>query len=141
MNYEEFMKYVDKMDNNIRKKLKDNEEELTFYSQLVISFNETCNKNQKQKEVSQKDFWDYQVDEQDGYYYGQSHFQTQEIWIDKDLPIEKKKKTLYHELTHVYIREYLTSRDINPNEEVLCDIAANSHDIIHKIVKSYFKEV
>lgn len=62
-------------------------------------------------------------------------------WIDKDLPIEKKKKTLYHELTHVYIREYLTSRDINPNEEVLCDIAANSHDIIHKIVKSYFKEV
>ena len=90
------------------------------------------------KEVSKKDFWDYQVDEQDGYYYGQSHFQTQEIWIDKDLPIEKKKKTLYHELTHVYIREYLTSRDINPNE---CDIAANSHDIIHKIVKSYFKEV
>lgn len=54
MNYEEFMKYVDKMDNNIRKKLKDNEEELTFYSQLVISFNETCNKNQKQKEVINK---------------------------------------------------------------------------------------
>lgn len=54
MNYEEFMKYVDKMDNNIRKKLKDNEEELTFYSQLVISFNETCNKNQKQKEVIDK---------------------------------------------------------------------------------------
>ena len=51
MNYEEFMKYVDKMNNNIRKNLKDNEEELTFYSQLVISFNETCNKNQKQKEV------------------------------------------------------------------------------------------
>lgn len=91
------------------------------------------------KEVSQQEFWDYQVDEQDGYYYGQSHFQTQEVWIDKDLPIEKKRKTLYHELTHVYIREYLTSRDINPNEEVLCDISANSHDIIHKIVENYFK--
>lgn len=26
MNYEEFMKYVDKMDNNIRKKLNDNED-------------------------------------------------------------------------------------------------------------------
>lgn len=89
------------------------------------------------KEVKQKDFWDYQVDEEDGYYYGQSHFQTQEVWIDKDLPIEKKRKTLYHELTHVYIREYLTSRDISPNEEVLCDISANSHDIIHKIVSEY----
>lgn len=92
------------------------------------------------KEVSQKEFWDYQVDEQDGYYYGQSHFQTQEVWIDKDLSLEKKIKTLYHELTHVYIREYLTTRDIEPNEEVLCDIVANSHDIIHKIVEDYVGE-
>ena len=75
----------------------------------------------------------------DGYYYGQSHFQNQEVWIDKDLTIEKKKKTLYHELTHVYIREYLTSRDIEPTEEVMCDIAANSHDMIHKIVEHYFE--
>lgn len=92
------------------------------------------------KEVEEKDFWEYKVEEQDGYYYGQSHFQTQEIWIDKSLSIEKKRKTLYHELTHCYIREYLTSRDINPDEEVLCDISANSHDIIHEIVEEYFKE-
>lgn len=90
------------------------------------------------KEVEEKDFWEYKDEEQDGYYYGQSHFQTQEVWIDKSLPFEKKKKTLYHELTHCYIREYLTSRDISPNEEVLCDISANSHDIIHKIVEDYF---
>ena len=37
------------------------------------------------------------------------------------------------------IREYLTSRDIKPDEEVLCDISANSHDIIHKIVEDYFE--
>ena len=92
------------------------------------------------KEVEQKDFWEYKVNEEDGYYYGQSHFQTQEIWLDKTLSKEKKKKTLYHELTHVYIREYLTSRDITPDEEVLCDISANSHDIIHKIVEDYFRE-
>lgn len=92
------------------------------------------------KEVEQKDFWEYKVNEEDGYYYGQSHFQTQEIWLDKTLSKEKKKKTLYHELTHVYIREYLTSRDITPDEEVLCDISANSHDIIHKIVEDYFNE-
>ena len=90
-------------------------------------------------ERDQKDFWDFQIDEQDGYYYGQSHFQTQEVWIDKSLSEEKKRKTLFHELTHVYIREYLTSRDIEPTEEVMCDIAANSHDIIHSIVESYFE--
>lgn len=90
-------------------------------------------------ERDQKDFWDFQIDEQDGYYYGQSHFQTQVVWIDKSLSEEKKRKTLFHELTHVYIREYLTSRDIEPTEEVMCDIAANSHDIIHKIVESYFE--
>ena len=92
----------------------------------------------KIKEVEQKEFWDYQVDEEDGYYYGQSHFQTQEVWVDKNLPLIKKRRTLYHELTHVYIREFFTSRDISPNEEVLCDILANSHDIIHKIVEDYF---
>lgn len=26
-----------------------------------------------------------------------------------------------------------------PDEEVLCDISANSHNIIHKIVEDYFK--
>ena len=49
-------------------------------------------------ERDQKDFWDFQIDEQDGYYYGQSHFQTQEVWIDKSLSEEKKRKTLFHEL-------------------------------------------
>ena len=92
------------------------------------------------KEVEQKELKEYQIDEEDGYYYGQSHFQTQEIWLDKTLSKEKKRKTLYHELTHVYIREYLTTRDISPNEEVLCDISANSHDIIHKIVDDYLKK-
>ena len=90
-------------------------------------------------ERDQKDFWDFQIDEQDGYYYGQSHFQTQEVWIDTSLSEEKKRKTLFHELTHVYIREYLTSRDIEPTEEVMCDITANSHDMIHKIVEHYFE--
>lgn len=92
------------------------------------------------KEVEQEEMKKWLCDEQDGYYYGQTHFMTQEVWIDKILSKEKKKKTLIHELTHCYIREYLTSRDINPDEEVLCDISANSHDIIHKIVEDYFRK-
>ena len=91
------------------------------------------------KEVEQEELMKYR-NQDEGYYYGQSHFIEQEIWLDKELNKEKKRKTLIHELTHVYIREYITSRDIEPDEEVLCDIAANSHDIIHKIVHEYFLE-
>lgn len=89
------------------------------------------------KEVEQNEF--NQIEQEDGYYFGQSHFFTQEIWLDKSLNKERKKKALYHELTHCYIREYLTTGDITPNEEVLCDISANSHDIIHEIVEKYFR--
>lgn len=91
------------------------------------------------KEISQEEF--DKIEEQDGYYFGQSHFFTNEIWLDKSLKKERKKKTLYHELTHCYIKEYLTTRDLETfNEEILCDISANSHDIIHKIVEDYFKD-
>ena len=91
------------------------------------------------KEVTQEELQKEITDEDDGYYYGQTRFRKQIILIDKDLSKERKRKTLIHELTHVYIREYLTTRDISPDEEVLCDISANSHDIIHKIVEDYFK--
>ena len=91
------------------------------------------------KEVTQEELQKEIADEEDGYYYGQTRFRKQIILIDKDLSKERKRKTLIHELTHVYIREYLTTRDISSDEEVLCDISANSHDIIHKIVEDYFK--
>ena len=91
------------------------------------------------KEVSQEELQREIADEEDGYYYGQTRFQKQMVLIDKDSSVERKRKTLIHELTHIYIREYLTSRDINPDEEVLCDIHANCHDIVHKIVEDYFK--
>lgn len=91
------------------------------------------------KEVSQEELQKEIEDEEDGYYYGQTRFQKQLILIDKDLSVERKRKTLIHELTHVYIREYLTTRDISPNEEVLCDIHANCHDIVHNVVEKYFQ--
>ena len=40
MNKEEFKKYVEKTDNNIKKILKD--EELSFYQLLVNTFNQVC---------------------------------------------------------------------------------------------------
>lgn len=45
MKEEEFKKYVEKTDNNIKKILKD--EELDFYQRLVRAFNGICDKNEK----------------------------------------------------------------------------------------------
>ena len=42
MNYKEFKQYVDKMNKGIADKLKDNEEELAFYIELVKRFNDIC---------------------------------------------------------------------------------------------------
>ncbi len=93
------------------------------------------------KEVSQEELNELIIDEGDGYYYGQTRFRLQTILIDESLSIERKRKTLIHELTHVYIREYMTTRDIELNEEILCDIHANSHDIIHDIITNYFTNI
>ena len=42
MNLKEYKKYVNKTNNNIKKLLKDNEEELSFYQLLVKTFNQVC---------------------------------------------------------------------------------------------------
>lgn len=73
-----------------------------------------------------------------GKYYGQTYFDEQIIYIDKDLHIEQKRQTLLHELMHCYIGCYLYEFK-SFDEEDLCNISANSHDIIHKIVEDYFK--
>lgn len=47
MTQEEFVKYTEKMNKNIANLLKNNEEELAFYSQIVRSFNNVCEKNDR----------------------------------------------------------------------------------------------
>ena len=90
-------------------------------------------------EVSQDVLQNKKANEDDEFYYGQTRYQEQVILLDEGLSYERKRKTLIHELTHVYLKEYITTRELdNVNEEVLCDIHANSHDIIHKIVEDYF---
>lgn len=68
------------------------------------------------------------------------HFPARnEIWLLSTLEKEQKKKTLLHELMHCYIWSYMTDLE-TLNEEDVCNISANSHDIIHKIVEDYFKQ-
>ena len=96
------------------------------------------------KEVEQSVFWedDGQLDKMNNneYYFGRTKFNLQEIWIDKTLKLDLKKKTLYHELLHCYRGCFMCFYDLdNQNEDFWCDLSANSHDIIHEIVERYFK--
>ena len=57
-------------------------------------------------------------------YYGITYCDIQKIYIYKDLPEDRKKATLIHELTHCYIDNFIVS---------------NSYDIITEIISKYFK--
>lgn len=54
MDKEEFINYVEKINERIREKLKDDGNALEFYSRLVVGFNRICDESQKQKEVIDK---------------------------------------------------------------------------------------
>lgn len=100
------------------------------------------------KEISQKDIrkiisdkakQNIESEPSIGRYFGVTFHDSQIIYIDKDLPIDRKRKTLIHELTHCYIDMYITHLGKEYSEEDVCDMNANSHDIIHNIVDKYFK--
>ena len=80
--------------------------------------------------------WDGEPKE--GKYYGLTYSDEQTIYICSDLCEQQKRQTLMHELMHCYIVSYITHMDQQYTEEDLCDISANSHDIISKIVETYF---
>lgn len=81
------------------------------------------------------------VNKENGREYLGLHFPAKnEIWLLSTLEKGQKKKTLMHELMHCYIWCYISDFE-SLNEEDICDISANSHEIIHKIVEQYFKKV
>lgn len=95
-------------------------------------------------EISQEEIRQHIIDYKydgppsDGRYYGQTYFDEQKIYLDKGLNKEQKRQTLLHELMHCYIATYIALDIKEITEEILCDISANSHDIIHKIAEDYF---
>ena len=93
-----------------------------------------------QEEMREK-FKDYKYDgePQAGKYFGLTYQDAQKIYLDRDLHIQQKKQTLMHELMHCYIGCYLFDNFEKYSVEDLCNISANSHDIIHYIVEDYFK--
>lgn len=81
--------------------------------------------------------YDGKVDDE-GQYFGTTLTKYQEIFIDKSLCEQQMRQTLMHELMHVYITCYLFDLS-TVSDEVLCNISACSHDLIHSIVEEYFK--
>ena len=101
------------------------------------------------REFSQKEIYDRMkerakfgyrdISEDIGRFFGVTLHDDMEILLDKDLPYERKKKTLIHELTHCYISTNITHEEKTYDEEMVADIVANSHHIIKAIVEDYFK--
>lgn len=73
----------------------------------------------------------------DGHYLGLFTPTNSTIYINTNLSEEQKRKTLIHELTHCYIWSYCTQIE-QLNEDDLCNINANSFDIIYEILDGYF---
>lgn len=66
-------------------------------------------------------------------------YERQTIFLNTNTLYVKQRKTLYHELMHVYFYEYC-SLNIDIDEEILCDISANAHDLIHEIAERYYSK-
>lgn len=92
------------------------------------------------KEVCQKKMQELENDENEkNTYYGLTVYDSQTIYIWKELHPQQKRQTLIHELFHCYIGCYYSFQETAYAEELVCNLVGNSHDIIHGIVEKYFK--
>lgn len=91
------------------------------------------------QELIRKTFAEYDGEPQTGRYFGLTYLDNGKIYLDKDLCLDQKKQTLKHELMHCYIGCYLFNDDRNYTEEDVCNLSANSHEMIHEIIEQYFK--
>ena len=87
-----------------------------------------------------KKIYEQEMGEETIYVYGLTKYDNHKIYINEELCHDMKRKTLMHELMHCYKEEYVSLSLDEIDEETLCNISANSHDIIHKIVEKYFNE-
>lgn len=73
--------------------------------------------------------------------FGQTKFETLEVLLRKDLPASLIRKTLIHEVTHVWL--YESGHDPNQEaftDEDICCVTANAYDFINSILKEAEKD-
>lgn len=97
------------------------------------------NRDWEIKEKDEKEMQDYMNDKENNY-FGLTIRSEQEIWLNKDLIKGQKRQTLMHELMHCYVSCYISLQELTYNEESICDISSNAHDIIGKITDDYFNK-
>src|SRR5699024_5294061 len=74
------------------------------------------------KETCQEEIKRHIKNDDNDFYYGLTIYQDNLIYLEKSLSYNKKRKTLIHELMHVYIAEFIATSAIDYDEELLCDI-------------------
>lgn len=92
------------------------------------------------EELENKKLLEMYKEENEGktyYTFGVTKYPTHIIYINKDMCISQKIRTLKHELTHCYIWSYGLYNITEITEEIVCDIVANSNDFINDVVKQY----
>lgn len=95
------------------------------------------NRDWEIKEKDEKEMQDYMNDKENSY-FGLTIRSEQQIWLNKDLAKGQKRQTLMHELMHCYVSCFISLQELTYNEESICDISANAHDIIEEITRDYF---
>lgn len=85
-----------------------------------------------------KEIYEKEMNEEALMVYGLTKYDNHKIYINEELCFDMKRKTIMHELMHCYKEEYISLELDEISEETLCNISANSHDIIHRIVADYF---
>ena len=71
--------------------------------------------------------------------FGVTFYPEHEIWINKEMCLEQKIKTLKHELTHCFIFNYGLFNVPNFSEEMVCDLVSSINDFINEIVEKFKK--
>ena len=94
----------------------------------------------KRKQNTRRANEDENVKSIDRRYFGITYFDEQIIYIDENLPVDRKRATLIHELTHCFIGNFITHQEKTFDEEMVADIVSNSYDIITEIINKYFQE-
>lgn len=85
----------------------------------------------------------YKEDIDDGatYAFGVTIYPTHEIWINKDMCLEQRIRTLKHELTHCFIYNYGLYNAPGFNEEMVCNLVASINDFINEVINKYKKGI
>lgn len=77
------------------------------------------------------------INEESTFAFGVCIFPEHKIWINKDMCKKQQIRTLKHELTHVFIWYSALYNVPTYNEEMVCDLVANSNNFINFVVNRF----